>query len=250
MTRTETTDHRATWTWRRLLTGVLLVNVALEIYDLFNIEVPFGAMIAIALLLATSWWLRRAPESRAPVVAAGILCFLQLLLILTVFGGIDALGHPESWIDFLGFAAYTVVNAVGVAAAAMSLSRRSVGKVSPAPVVVGAAGVAVYAILALVALAAGLSVGDDAAQPGDIRLVASNFKFSETEVRANSGEVGVWIDNRDTAHHDFTIKEVGTLQLPGRHAKRHTLRLEAGRYAFVCTLHPDDMRGTLVVSGF
>ncbi len=248
MTTTETTDRRATWTWRRLLTGVLLVNVALEIYDLFNIEVPFGAMIAITLFLATAWWLRRAPESRAPVVAAGILCVLQLLLILTVFGGIEALGHPESWIDFLSFAAYTVVNAVGVAAAAMSLSRRSVGRLSWAPVVVGATAVAVYAVLALVALAAGLSVDDDAAQPGDIRLVASNFKFSETEVRAESGEVGVWVDNRDTAHHDFTIKGIGAVQLPGQHAKRHTFRVEAGRYTFVCTLHPEDMRGTLVVT--
>src|SRR5687767_7001245 len=100
--------------------------------------------------------------------------------------------------------------------------------------------------LLLVALLAGC--GEQTVEPD---LVAENSAFTPTELTATVGEeLALDIANRDDFGHNFTVEELEIAQeLPGG---ANTLLgftpEEGGTFDFVCTLHPQAMRGTLTIS--
>ena len=63
---------------------------------------------------------------------------------------------------------------------------------------------------------------------------------------------GLWVDNRDFAHHTFAIPDLGIeVQLPASKSRRVELGdVAAGEYHIVCTIPGhEQMTGTLVVAG-
>ena len=102
---------------------------------------------------------------------------------------------------------------------------------------VAVAGVALT-ILALIATLGALGQESDAARAGDLMLVASDVAWEPTEIETTAGTISILVDNRDVIAHDLAIDGHVHLRVPGRSAKRATVRLATGNYPFHCTLHP------------
>jgi plastocyanin len=87
------------------------------------------------------------------------------------------------------------------------------------------------------------------AQPGDIEITTENIEFSHQHINADAGEITVFVENKDTTLHTFTIEELGVdLQIPSNSAERITFDAPPGTYDFECSPHRDVMKGTLEVS--
>lgn len=80
-------------------------------------------------------------------------------------------------------------------------------------------------------------------------LAARNVEFVPANLRADSGEVAVFVDNDDSFRHTFSIDALAVdLEVPGGKATRVELIAEPGTYEFYCAVPGhEDMRGELVV---
>lgn len=121
------------------------------------------------------------------------------------------------------------------------------GAAGPAAAVAPKVAGAFIGLLVVVGVAAGALTGSATRMSGDIALEIKNFEYTEKTIEAEAGRVAVFVENADLAHHDFTIKDVVEIEVPGQKASRKTFDLEAGTYRFYCSLHPD-MEGELKVS--
>jgi len=100
---------------------------------------------------------------------------------------------------------------------------------------------------ALVAAAAALLVASVAAAPVVQTVTIDGFEFHPPSVTVNRGDVVVWRNN-DPVPHTATAKEAGLDS--GEVAANASFRFtaaRAGRFEYVCTLHPT-MKGLLVVN--
>jgi plastocyanin len=107
--------------------------------------------------------------------------------------------------------------------------------------------IAVSVVLAIVLLG-GCGGGEQTVEPD---LVAENTAFTPTELTATVGEeLALDMANRDDFAHNFTIEELDIAQdLPvGANTLLGFTPEEAGTFDFLCTLHPQAMRGTLTIS--
>ena len=243
---TTTTDAADRTTWRDVLRGaatgqlilaafMLLISVAFE--GRFDpMPVVIGLVVAGGVL-----WLAKS-TGRGAVVYAGIVSLL-LFLMVAMFGGFTVFTRVQSTFELILFGGLLVVTILGLIATVGAL-RRKAGKVAEvAPKVAGA----LIALLVVVGVVAGALTGSATRIPGDLALQTKHFEFTETELTADAGRISVFVENEDVAHHDFTIKDVVQLDVPGQKAGRTSFDVEAGTYRYYCSLHPD-MEGTLTVS--
>jgi plastocyanin len=83
-----------------------------------------------------------------------------------------------------------------------------------------------------------------------LTVVARGFRFEQTELAVDAGaQVTVTFDNRDTASHNLDIEGVAKTDIfagPGQRTLTFTAPAP-GTYAYRCDVHPNIMRGTLVV---
>jgi plastocyanin len=234
-------------TWRTLLRySALGVAATLAFLVIVNLAAgnpldPFFLVIGGLFVLGSVWtglW-------RGGATFTLVILVLWFLLTLA-FGGLASLTRPASWAEFIAVIATIVFYIAGVIAYVRGKGHLD----DPAPAARGivrvSTGVLVLAIV--FGAAAGALAQNDVAKPGDVRLEASDFDFTPTELSAPAGEVGVFVENQDPAQHDFTIEGVVHLSLPAFKDRRATFTLQPGSYAFVCTLHEEDMAGTLKVT--
>lgn len=88
--------------------------------------------------------------------------------------------------------------------------------------------------------------GSDKA-PGDSPVQAQDFRFGPTTTRVPEGATVTW---RNTGRTDHTIKGPGFFSRAVSPGGRWSHRfVRPGSYDYVCTLHPDAMRGRVIVSG-
>jgi plastocyanin len=77
------------------------------------------------------------------------------------------------------------------------------------------------------------------------KVKAGDFFFAPQEMRVKAGQTVTWTNTGQTIH---TVKGQGFFSQaidPGRsYSNRFT---HAGRFPYLCTLHPQQMRGTVVV---
>jgi plastocyanin len=101
------------------------------------------------------------------------------------------------------------------------------------------------AALAVTIVAAGCGSGGGAStSANDVKIADFSFAPSETTVRA--GQTVTWTNEGQADH---TVKGRGfftstALGNGGKFSHRFT---SPGRFAYLCTLHPSQMRGTVVV---
>jgi hypothetical protein len=105
---------------RKFLIWAAIILAVLEVIDSFIIEVPIPAIVYAILLAVGAWWLTKT-AGKAPVIYTGMLCLIQLLLTLFIFGGIEAMTNPGSTGELLNFAAFILVSLAGTIAAGMAL---------------------------------------------------------------------------------------------------------------------------------
>jgi plastocyanin len=107
----------------------------------------------------------------------------------------------------------------------------------------GALAAGASALLAGVAgTGCGSSGNSGGASPG---VKAGDFFFAAKEVHVNAGQTVTWTNTGQTIH---TVKGPGFFSQAIDPGKRYSHRFpRAGRFAYLCTLHPAQMRGTVVV---
>ena len=71
--------------------------------------------------------------------------------------------------------------------------------------------------------------------------------LSRAQIGVGEGEVAVFVENKDTMLHTFTIEELGVdLRIPGDSTARVEFDAPAGTYEYVCAPNADVMSGTLI----
>ena len=227
--------------WVRLLKWSAIASVVVVV--LVNI---FAGLIPPLLVFALIWligavWLKRSTKGPAILLLVSFLLMLALSAPFTI----PTLAVPASAGDFILNLASLLAGLLGIVAAIAVLRRATA---TDTPRKLATAGVVLFVIGAIFSVVATLGYEDATAQEGDIELVTEDIEFSETSLDASSGEVGVFVDNKDATLHTFTIDELDVnLDIPASKSARITFEAEPGTYEFYCVPHEGDMEGTLTV---
>ncbi|MGH2698835.1 MAG: cupredoxin domain-containing protein [Actinomycetota bacterium] len=229
-------DWRILSVWTGMAIGVaLLVFTAL----LGEIIPP---LIVFALLYGVAVWLTRR-GGRAGLIMTAVLSFLFLALNAPFI--VPSLSVPASTVDFVMTGLFVVLAISNLVAAIAALRSTSTGVRAA---LAGRATVALLLVVAAVAVVGRVTYESAPAQSGDIQLTAQNVEFSTEVIEADGGEVSVFVENKDSALHTFTVEELDVdLQVPGGSTARITFDASAGSYEFICVPHASDMKGTLEV---
>ena len=97
-----------------------------------------------------------------------------------------------------------------------------------------------------IATTAALLIGSASAAPATHKVTIDGFEFHPAEITVNKGDVVVWINNDPVPHTATAARttfDSGTINAGG--SFRFTAA-SAGRFDYVCTLHPT-MKGALIV---
>ncbi|MEZ4554415.1 MAG: cupredoxin domain-containing protein [Dehalococcoidia bacterium] len=230
--------------WVRLIAGAFLVSavVFVMVMVINRALIPpllIQALIAAPLAYAVLRWHGRR----------WVLVLSAVAALLALVGGapfyMEDLQHPESGWAFVPSAFLVVAFVVALLAGIAASLRRS--EAPARAITLGAGGLA--ALLLVVGLVATLGVSDDAQAEGDTLVVAKQFEFPET-VAVQSGDVGLYIQNKDLVRHTFVIEDAGVkVELPGSTSRHVSVALQAGTYEFHCDVPGhESMKGTLEVN--
>jgi plastocyanin len=242
--RGSTAGAARTWSWTKLLRWSAIAGfVVIAAISIFG-----GAIIPPLIVFAVLWLVGALLLSRSSMAAA-ILLLITFLLFLGLSAPfvVPTLAVPASAGDFILNAASLIAAIVGIVAAIAVLRRRDAAA-SSAPRVVGLAGLAIFLVAFVVGIVALATYKDASPQQGDIKLVAEDFDFSEDALRAAQGEVSVFVENKDSTLHTFTIDELSVdLDVPAGSSARVTFDADPGTYVFYCVPHEGDMNGDIEV---
>jgi plastocyanin len=100
--------------------------------------------------------------------------------------------------------------------------------------------------IALLALTI-LLVGCGGSSPSQPAVKAEDFDFSRASLTIKPGETVVWTNTGTTEH---TVKGPGFFSKAIEPGAKFSHRFDAaGTFRYICTLHPEAMRATVVVKG-
>jgi plastocyanin len=211
--------------------------------------VAFGEFIPPLLIFAVPFVIgalvvRR--RRRGGAITLGIFAVLTLVLNFPFI--VPSLAVPASTEDFI-MSSVVVVLLLVLLAGAIAVIRSAGPGPSPAARSVGFAALVLIGLSVAAGAAARITHESAVAQPGDIEITTENIEFSHQHINADAGEITVFVENKDTTLHTFTIEELGVdLQIPSNSAERITFDAPPGTYDFECSPHRDVMKGTLEVS--
>jgi plastocyanin len=243
----ERPGRRTGFGWRRLqVAAVLGVVLSLLVPMLITLSVEtfllaMAAPFVVGLLVMLRW--RRVAAVWLGVVSVALLVFSAPFLA-------DALGHPESMVDFIPLVVLVVSLVIGAIAAIPSF-RVGRGRDAPsaAPRAIAVAAVGVLVITAIISVVSFAGIENVTARPGDILVVTEAFEFDPAGLHGDEGIISIHVTNRDATRHTFTVEELGVdLNVPPNSAQRLSFSAEPGSYRFVCRPHAPGMDGTLIVS--
>jgi plastocyanin len=241
-----TTGAGGETTWRHVLRSAAVGQVVMAAFMIVVSAVfeskfdPMPAVIGVIVLGGIALLSKR--PGKGGVIYAGVVSLL-LFLMVAMFGGLTVFARVESTFELILFGGLLVVSLLGLIATVGALR----GAAGPAAAVAPRVAGAFIGLLVVVGVIAGALTGSATRMSGDLVVQAKNFEFAETTIETEAGQIGVFVENEDVAHHDFTIKDVVTIDVPGQKASRGTFQLDEGTYRFYCSLHPG-MEGTLKAS--
>ncbi len=223
-----------------IASAVLLAAAAVGLRDLEAAAMTVGTVVAIGLL--------RWRSGLFGLIGLALLSANAALWMAP--GAISNITHGEGFWETalpstLSVVAITTLVAVVGALAGLRSSEAGARFVRP---------VAIATLLMLVIALVVATVGTGARtplEPGDIRLVSEQVKFSDTTLIATAGTVGVYVENRDLFWHTFTVKELDVnLNVPVGGERRVEFDAAPGTYEFICKIPGHEqtgMKGTLTV---
>ncbi|MGH2777831.1 MAG: cupredoxin domain-containing protein [Actinomycetota bacterium] len=198
-------------------------------------------LLVFAVLYGVGVWLTRRGGKAGPIML-GILSLL--LLGVNVPFIVPALSVPASTVDFVMTGLLVVLALANLVSSVASL-RAADGAGAR---LVGRSLVALMLVVVAVAIVGRVTYDAPVSQSGDLELAAQDYEFNTDVIEADSGEVSVFVENKDTALHTFTVEGLDVdLQVPGGTTARVTFDAPAGSYEFICVPHSDVMKGTLEV---
>jgi plastocyanin len=102
------------------------------------------------------------------------------------------------------------------------------------------------AALALAVAAPGCGSSGGGSSSTDVKV--ADFSFSPKDITIKAGQTVTWTNDGQTAH---TVKGKGFFTTKAlAHGDEFSHKFPtAGRFSYLCTLHPTLMRGTVVVGG-
>ena|SRR5918999_2288524 len=232
--------------WARLLQwSATAMGVAL-LALMFLLGGVIPPLIVFAALFALGAWLFRRKERAGSIVLA--VLFVILLLTNLPFI-VPSLAVPASTADFLPTVVVTLIAIVGAVSAIAVIRRRGEATDGGARMVALGA-VTLLVVATAVTVIAKIAYPNVTARSGDITIAAEDFEFSEQNITASEGRVAVFVENKDTTLHTFTIEELGVdLDIPAGEPARIAFDAQPGTYEFICRPHAPSMSGTLEVSG-
>lgn len=241
---TPATTDDGSFSWAKLLRWSAVAGaIVIAAITIFS-----GVVIPPLVVFAVLWLVGAFLVGRAPKAAA-ILLVIAFALFIFLSGPfvIPTLTVPASGGEFILNVASLVAALVGIVAAIAVLRRRDATP-SRAPRTLGMVGLAVTLLALVVGVIAAVTFEGALAEEGDITLVAEDIEFDQESLEAESGTVGVFVDNKDATLHTFTIDELDVnLSIPAGSADRVEFEAEPGSYTFYCIPHEEDMKGTLEV---
>ena len=121
---------------------------------------------------------------------------------------------------------------------------------------------AIVGIVALLATACGGDDGGSPAASGDdggggaggggssVTVTAADFSFDPGSVTAAAGDT-IELSNEGESPHNIQAEEAGLDEDvdPGKTVSIDLADVDPGTYDFICKFHPDDMKGTLEITG-
>lgn len=106
---------------------------------------------------------------------------------------------------------------------------------------------ALAAAMVLAGCGSGSSSSSTSGQTVD--LTAANITFSPTDIKTTAGDVTFVVKNNDKVEHNLTIENGNVNKdVEGGKTVKVKPNLKLGTYSFHCKYHPDQMKGTIVVT--
>ncbi|HEX2196270.1 MAG TPA: cupredoxin domain-containing protein [Actinomycetota bacterium] len=228
--------------WTKLLRWAAIVSVL----DVVLINV-FAGIIPPLLVFALLWiagiaWLTRATKGPAILL---LVAFVGHIVLGARFV-IPTLTVPASAGDFVLNVLGLIVSIVGIVAAVQVI--RGATEEAPAARSLATVAAAVFVVLTAFSIFSLVTYDSAVAQEGDVEIVTEDIEFDPESIDVEAGQVSVFVDNKDTVLHTFTIDDLDVdLDIPAGKAARVTFDAEVGDYEFFCAPHKGDMEGTLTV---
>jgi plastocyanin len=230
--------------WRSALVAAALGQIAFNVVSMVVNGAVVPPLIVLSGLLVVGLAVLRTNRQAGAVMLGAVSVFH---LVGAGRFAVDAVVHPESFWDFW-LAWSTTVAAVLATVAAVPVWRRDDDGGRRARVVwLAVAGLIVVA--GVVGAVATMAYESEAAQAGDLMLVARDVEFEPADVSAEAGQVAVFVENADALRHTFTVDELDVdLEAPGGKAARVEFTAEPGTYEFYCAVEGHEaMRGELTI---
>lgn len=248
MSQTETTTSSAGTTeaglgWVKLLRWATIAALVVVIFINVVAGVIPPLLVFVLLWAGGLFWLTRSTKGPAILLLVTFVAFLLMSGPFIVPSLMAPAGGAEFVTNLL-----SVLAAIAGILAAVAILRRRHEHASDTPKRVGLLVAALAIVGIAVATFATMGYENPAPQEGDVELAAQDIEFTQTELEAQSGQVGVFVSNADATLHTFTIDELDVnLTIPASKDARVTFEAEPGTYEFYCAPHREDMQGTLTV---
>ena len=233
---------KAGFGWLKLLKWSAIGSVV--VVALINV---FAGIIPPLIVFGVVWvaavvWLGRATKGPAILLLVAFIAFLALSAPFII----PTLTVPASAGDFILNIASLLAVLTGIVAAIAVLrgGREAMGSARPLSTAAGG----VFLLASAFSIFATVTYDDATVRQGDVEVVTQDIEFQDTSLTADAGEISVFVDNKDSTLHTFTIDELNVdLDIPASKSARITFQAEPGTYEFYCIPHESDMEGTIEI---